>query len=230
MFDVRTVEVTPENWAVVERMAHWQAGWYMFLDHPWLGVGAGNYGDAYPDYFVGPWPEALGHAHNYYLNMLAELGVHWRLLVVADARPVFPATGRRVAASRRTSRGSFWRALLAGCLGGLVVFCVHNMFDSLFVHSVNVQIGVLLGLGLVAVRQLRRPGCRPGPMTTRTPTEDLDPCRSTANAATRRRGRADRRGRPAAIATDEDADDETDPRRAPAVRQRLASASSTCVR
>jgi hypothetical protein len=52
--------------------------------------------------------------------------------------------------------GSFWRALLAGCLGGLVVFCVHNMFDSLFVHSVNVQIGVLLGLGLVAVRQLRQ--------------------------------------------------------------------------
>jgi hypothetical protein len=35
------------------------------------------------------------------------------------------------------------------------VFCVHNLFDSLFVHSVNVQIGVLLGLGVVSIRQLR---------------------------------------------------------------------------
>ena len=46
--------------------------------------------------------------------------------------------------------------MLAGVFGGLVVFCVHNMFDSLFVHSVNIQIGVLLGLGLVAARQLRQ--------------------------------------------------------------------------
>ena len=53
VFDVRTVEVTSDNWAIVERMAHWQAGWYMFVDHPWLGVGAGNYAEAYPTYFVG---------------------------------------------------------------------------------------------------------------------------------------------------------------------------------
>jgi hypothetical protein len=48
----------------------------------------------------------------------------------------------------------FWRAVLAGVFGGLIVFCVHNLFDSLFVHSVNIQIGVLLGLGLLAVRHL----------------------------------------------------------------------------
>jgi len=53
--------------------------------------------------------------------------------------------------------GSFWRAVLAGVFGGLVVFCVHNLFDSLFVHSVNIQIGVLLGLGLVAVDRLGQP-------------------------------------------------------------------------
>jgi len=36
------------------------------------------------------------------------------------------------------------------------VFCVHNLFDSLFVHSVNVQVGVLLGLGLVAAERVTR--------------------------------------------------------------------------
>src|SRR5437588_12935992 len=51
----------------------------------------------------------------------------------------------------------FWRAVLAGALGGLIVFCVHNLFDSLFVHSVNVQVGVLLGLGVLATQHLTTP-------------------------------------------------------------------------
>jgi len=155
VFDVRNVAVTPENWAVVERMAHWQAGWYMFLDRPWLGVGAGNYGDAYPAYYVGPWPEALGHAHNYYLNMLAELGIVGGLLLLLMLGLFFRLLGGALLTTEDQSH-TFWRAVLAGCVGGLVVFCVHNMFDSLFVHSVNVQIGALLGLGLVAARQLRQ--------------------------------------------------------------------------
>jgi O-antigen ligase len=156
VFDVRNVQVSIENWAVVERMAHWQAGWYMFLDHPWLGVGAGNYADAYASYFVGPWPEALGHAHNYYINMLAELGIVGGALLLAILVLVFSELGNPLLYSAQHSR-TFWRALLAGCVGGLVVFCAHNMFDSLFVHSVNVQIGVLIGLGLVAVKHLREP-------------------------------------------------------------------------
>ena len=153
VFDVRTVQVSAENWAVVERMAHWQAGWYMFLDHPWLGVGAGNYAEAYGAYFVGPWPEALGHAHNYYINMLAELGVIGGGLLLLILGVAFRHLGGRLVQSEAQSR-TFWRALLAGCVGGLVVFCVHNLFDSLFVHSVNVQIGVLLGLGLVAAQKV----------------------------------------------------------------------------
>jgi O-antigen ligase len=149
VFDVRSVQVTSENWAVVERMAHWQAGWYMFLDHPWFGVGAGNYAEAYPTYFVGMWREALGHAHNYYLNILAELGVVGGGILVLLLGLVFRQLGGALVRSETQNR-TFWRATLAGVFGGLVVFCVHNLFDSLFVHSVNIQIGVLLGLGLVA--------------------------------------------------------------------------------
>jgi O-antigen ligase len=157
VFDVRTVEVTSDNWAVVERMAHWQAGWYMFLAHPWFGVGAGNYAQAYPQYFVGSWIEPLGHAHNYYLNMLAELGVVGGALLLLLLGLCYRRLGGALARSESQS-GTFWRAVLAGVFGGLVVFCVHNLFDSLFVHSVNVQIGVLLGLGLVASREVASHG------------------------------------------------------------------------
>ena len=153
VFDVRTVEVTSENWAVVERMAHWQAGWYMFVDHPWLGVGAGNYAAAYPQYFVGSWREALGHAHNYYLNILAELGVVGCSFLLLLLALVFRQLGGALVRSE-LQRETFWRAVLAGVFGGLIVFCIHNMFDSLFVHSVNIQVGVLIGLGLIAVDRL----------------------------------------------------------------------------
>jgi O-antigen ligase len=157
IFDVRTVEVTSDNWAVVERMAHWQAGWYMFVDHSWLGVGAGNYAQAYPDYFVGSWREPLGHAHNYYLNILAELGVIGGGVLLLLLGLAFSALGGGLLHSERTT-ALFWRAVLAGVFGGMIVFCVHNLFDSLFVHSVNVQIGVLLGLGLLAVERVRVTG------------------------------------------------------------------------
>ena len=162
VFDVRTVEVTSENWAIVERMAHWQAGWYMFVNHPWLGVGAGNYPAAYPDYFVASWREALGHAHNYYLNILAELGVIGGSVLLFFVVAAFTRLGGALVRSAQGPSGGsrglrpFWRAVLAGAFGGLVVFCVHNLFDSLFVHSVNVQVGVLLGLGLVAAERVTR--------------------------------------------------------------------------
>jgi O-antigen ligase len=114
-----------------------------------LGVGAGNYAQAYPAYYVSSWIEPLGHAHNYYLNMLAELGVVGGGLLVLLLFLAYRHLGGALVRSEAQS-GTFWRAVLAGVFGGLVVFCVHNLFDSLFVHSVNIQIGVLLGLGIVA--------------------------------------------------------------------------------
>jgi O-antigen ligase len=134
-------------------MAHWQAGWYMFLANPWFGVGAGNYAQAYPAYFVSSWVEPLGHAHNYYINMLAELGVVGGALLVLLLALAYRLLGGALVRTEAQS-STFWRAVLAGAFGGLVVFCVHNLFDSLFVHSVNIQIGVLLGLGVVAAREL----------------------------------------------------------------------------
>jgi O-antigen ligase len=47
---------------------------HMFLDHPLLGVGIGNYADAYPQYFITIFTDPLGHAHNYYINIAAETG------------------------------------------------------------------------------------------------------------------------------------------------------------
>ncbi|MCC7367569.1 MAG: O-antigen ligase family protein [Chloroflexi bacterium] len=158
IFDVRDVPPTSDNFAVVERMAHWQAGWYILRDYPFLGVGPGNYPTAYERYYIPPWREALGHAHNYYLNMAAEAGIPGMLALLLVLGMAFRGLKRRIQATSPSAlaRGdvaldppyapAFTRALALGLLGSLAVFCIHNLFDNLLVHGVGIQIGVLLGL------------------------------------------------------------------------------------
>ena len=62
------------DYSTAERLAHWIAGIHMFIDHPFLGVGIGNYPDAYPQYYITIFVNSLGHAHNYYINIAAETG------------------------------------------------------------------------------------------------------------------------------------------------------------
>lgn len=151
IFDVRQVPLTPENWAVVERMAHWQAGWGMFLDSPWLGVGPGNYPVVYDRYFLPGWVDPLGHAHNLYLNMAAETGLAGLvgllgLLVAAYARALGALLGAPAARPGEPTRWPGQRHLALGLLASLVVFTIHNLFDNLLVHGMSVQFGLLLGL------------------------------------------------------------------------------------
>jgi putative inorganic carbon (HCO3(-)) transporter len=73
--DVRGVGINDANYAIVERLAHWQAGLEMFRYNLWTGVGIGCYEPAYSQFALINWPIALGHAHNYYLNLAAETGL-----------------------------------------------------------------------------------------------------------------------------------------------------------
>jgi O-antigen ligase len=161
--DVAHAEVNDANWAILERMAHWQAATGMISDHPWLGVGIGNYPVAYPQYAIGRWRDPLGHAHNYYLNIAAEAGLvglgAYLILVVA----CFVATLHVI---RRTRESSWWRAVALGVMGVLTHLSVHNLFDNLYVHSMNVQLGLVLGLLVLADRYGRR---EPGPSGNLTP-------------------------------------------------------------
>lgn len=139
--DVRGVRANDENFALVERRAHWQAALGMFEDSPWLGVGFGNYAVAYPDYALPRWADPLGHAHNYYLNVLAETGVVGFVPFIVWCAAAFLIAWR----AARRSRG--WRAgLLAGVFGMFVALSIHNFFDNLFVHAMYIHVGLALGL------------------------------------------------------------------------------------
>jgi O-antigen ligase len=150
VFDARAIDLTPQNFAVVERMAHWQAGWYMFLAHPWLGVGIGNYAAVYEDYALRGWADPLGHAHNFYVNTLAEMGIVGLAVLVW----VLASGYVLVAGGLRRAGGRLERAILLGVLGSLIVFTVFNTFDNLLVHGMTMQLGLLFALAFLSRRGL----------------------------------------------------------------------------
>lgn len=143
VFDVRGVKVDDANFAIVERMAHWQVAAEMWVDYPLLGVGFGNYAVVYPEYALPGWSDPLGHAHNYYLNVAAESGsiglVAYLVLWAVAAWQAW----RAVRSARGVAQG-----IAAGLLGMIIALSVHNVFDNLFVHGMAVQAGI--GLGMVA--------------------------------------------------------------------------------
>ena len=150
--DMRAVPISDENFALVERLAHWQAAVNMANAHPLAGVGLGNYEAAYPDYGLVSWPRALGHAHNDYLNVLAETGlvglfgylagwaviVWWTLCALRLSDPVL-------------------RGLALGLLGAWTHLAVHSFVDKLYVNNLFLHLGVMLGLAAVAYQYAQRP-------------------------------------------------------------------------
>src|SRR5581483_765972 len=134
-------------------MAHWQAGWAMAMDHPLVGVGPGNYDAAYGQYSFPGWIESLGHAHNYYINEFAEIGVIGLAAIVGLFIVVFARIGRGIMLTGQKMTSD--RLLLLAMLGATVGFCVHNTFDNMFVHEIGLQFALLLGCTEVIVRGLQ---------------------------------------------------------------------------
>jgi O-antigen ligase len=128
-------QVTNANFSTLERLAHWAAAVRMVAAHPLLGVGIGNYPIVYAHYAVPHWPLALGHAHNLYLNMAAELGVGGAVLFLFFVGIGLWATWSRSAAPP---------AAAIGIWGVGVALIVHNLFDDLTTHSMLIQWIVIL--------------------------------------------------------------------------------------
>jgi len=140
-----------DDFAITQRVAHWAAGWRMFQDRPLLGVGAGNFDDAYRAYALQPFDEPLGHAHNVTLNSGAEAGLPGMLMF---AGLILWALGIAAAAVRRARGAAFeWSAV--GGLGALVGFATHNLVDSLFVSGMGIVFALILALALVVPKRPR---------------------------------------------------------------------------
>lgn len=144
--DVLAQPVTDENFSVVERIAHWVAAQRMWESSPWFGVGAGNYAAVYPVVRLPRWEDALGHAHNIYLNVLAETGLLGLATYLALWSGVLVWAWRQARHARKSAEGRWQAALAVGVLGMVVHLSVHNLVDNLFVRGIVVYVGLWLAL------------------------------------------------------------------------------------
>ena len=151
-----TVLVTPENFAVQERLAHWRAGIAMAEKYPVLGIGAGNYSNRYRE-FTEVWRFRIsrGHAHNAYIHVAAQSG----FLGLASYLMFLGVAASQLARAFRASRGRIERPFVIGAIGVTVAFAVHNVFDYLHVLSLPLQLGVVWALAQLVLRNpTRHPG------------------------------------------------------------------------
>jgi O-antigen ligase len=93
LVQISLTQPTAQDYSTAERLAHWIAGLHMYFAHPILGVGIGNYPDAYPQYFITIFTNPLGHAHNYYINIAAETGSIGLIVYILFLLATFIAAG-----------------------------------------------------------------------------------------------------------------------------------------
>lgn len=152
VFDPRGVTPTPDNYNVVERMVHMATAGNMFLSSPWFGVGIGNFNALFTRFGIQGWPYSRGHAHNYYLNVLAETGIvgltgYMIMLITAIV------VGVRAIRYARQAGDAYGEAVCIGALGVLVTFAGHNIFENLHVLNMGIHWGAALALFTLVQRR-----------------------------------------------------------------------------
>lgn len=140
-WNARGVPVNDANFSVLERVAHWQVAWEMFADHPWLGIGVGNWDVIYAKYAFGQWTDPMGHAHNALFHFAAEAG-----LVGAFTYLWFWLGSLAAALVAVHRHRNMQRAIAVGVFGLLVHLSVHNQFENLFVQGLPLLVAMTLAL------------------------------------------------------------------------------------
>jgi O-antigen ligase len=94
-------------------------------DHPWLGTGLGSFEVVYPGYRSFPTDLVWDHAHNEYLEAIAETGLTGAVLIAAALVLFFALAFRRLDERLRTPRGWIELGAALGCVGLLI----HSLSD-----------------------------------------------------------------------------------------------------
>ncbi len=116
------------------RLDYWRATAKMIGDHPWLGVGPGNFHGYYPRYMAATAGEKIKDPHNFVLELWATGGVFVLLAVLAalgalfiyvgrgfTARGFADATAKAHAADRFVGRAEYYAGGVLGLLLGFVL-------------------------------------------------------------------------------------------------------------
>ena len=136
------VNVSVANWAVQERLAHYRAGLHMVRDHPWFGIGAGNFNERFRE-FTEVWRFRIprGHAHSAYIQVAAQTGIVGLVAYLS----LIVTVAARLRSRWHLGAGSD-RIVVIGVIGVSVAVAVHNIFDYLHVAALPIQLSLIWAL------------------------------------------------------------------------------------
>jgi O-antigen ligase len=147
-------QVSPANFAVHERLAHWRTGVAMAQEYPVLGVGAGNFTARYRE-FAQVWRFRIsrGHAHNAYIHAAAQSGLFGLVCYIG----LLATVAARLVRSFRHASNSDQKALIAGAIGVTVAVATHGFFDYLHVLSLGIQLSAVWALASIGEVERHEP-------------------------------------------------------------------------
>lgn len=155
---MRRVANPDENGAGVldinARLDMWNAAVQMWRDHPWWGVGPGHFDYRFREYRPEAFQQRPEHAHNDYLELLADWGVAGDVIVLAGIGLfVFGLMESWSHVRREETDFGFGMssryAFFLGAVSGLFALAVHSLVDFNLHITANALVGVVV-LGLVA--------------------------------------------------------------------------------
>lgn len=135
---------------IEERWVQWDGTWRLILDHWLTGTGPGTYRYAFTAYKDAALrPLLYDHAHNDYLQVLAEHGVVGGVLLAAALLTLFFILIR----SFMKRSDMFVRGALFASLTGMLAMLIHSLVEFNFQIPANaLYFWVLAGAGLAAAR------------------------------------------------------------------------------
>ena len=123
------------------RLVLWKVSWRIFKDHPWLGVGIGNFKTVFSQYYSGVLGDqrVWGSAHNLYLHQLAERGLVGLAALLAVLATM---TGRAFQRARERSTAlNLWA--FSACCAFLIMNLTEVAFQTEQVASLVIAIWAL---------------------------------------------------------------------------------------
>jgi O-antigen ligase/tetratricopeptide (TPR) repeat protein len=142
---MRVQQSASGDYTILDRISAWKSGLALFADFPLVGAGLGASPEILPRYQLPPWSELyFNHAHNDYLELLAETGIVGTALFAWFAYLLID----------RLRRGARWLTpevtpAFAGVVGGIAAMCMIDLFDfDLRIPATALLFSVLLGLAI----------------------------------------------------------------------------------
>lgn len=139
----RFEQFTPGEISRDRRVSMYRDTWHVFVHHPWTGTGLGTLVVAYPKYESFYDGLVVDHAHNDYLELLADMGLAGGLCGVAFVGLLV----WRALQNLRSAEGRTARSLYAGALAACAGLLLHSFVD----FNLHIPANALLFLLLASI-------------------------------------------------------------------------------